>query len=155
MRGLGTIGESAEMMTVFAAVIRFSALSDLPMLIAGEIGTGKKAFARAVHSLDPKRSQGPFVPVNRGAISTSLVESEFFGHRRGAFTGAQRERKGLFRSRLNSKDLTLLKNPSGVSSSSLAAKTENMPHLITATIPSGSISQDSVGLTLRIPKPST
>jgi transcriptional regulator with GAF, ATPase, and Fis domain len=52
MRGLGTIGESAEMMTVFPAVIRFSALSDLPVLIAGEIGTGKKALARAVHTLD-------------------------------------------------------------------------------------------------------
>lgn len=98
MRALGVIGESAGMMTVFRAVIRFSALSDLPVLIAGETGTGKEALARAVHSLDPKRSQGPFVPVNCGAISTGLVESEFFGHRRGAFTGAQRERKGLFRS---------------------------------------------------------
>jgi DNA-binding NtrC family response regulator len=98
MRGLGMIGESAGMMTVFRAVIRFSALSDLPVLIAGETGTGKEALARAVHSLDPKRSQGPFVPVNCGAISTALVESEFFGHRRGAFTGAERERKGLIRS---------------------------------------------------------
>jgi DNA-binding NtrC family response regulator len=98
MRGLGMIGESAGMMTVFRAVIRFSALSDLPVLIAGETGTGKEALARAVHSLDPKRSLGPFVPVNCGAISTALVESEFFGHRRGAFTGAERERKGLFRS---------------------------------------------------------
>ena len=98
MHGLGMIGESAGMMAVFRAVIRFSALSDLPVLIAGETGTGKEALARAVHSLDPKRSQGPFVPVNCGAISTTLVESEFFGHRRGAFTGAERERKGLIRS---------------------------------------------------------
>jgi DNA-binding NtrC family response regulator len=98
MRDLGMIGESAGMMTVFRAVIRFSALSDLPVLIAGETGTGKEALARAVHSLDPKRSQGPFVPVNCGAINTALVESEFFGHRRGAFTGAERERKGLIRS---------------------------------------------------------
>jgi transcriptional regulator with PAS, ATPase and Fis domain len=98
MRGLGLIGESAAMMTVFRAVIRYSALSDLPVLIAGETGTGKEALARAVHSLDPKRKQGPFVPVNCGAISRALVESEFFGHRRGAFTGADRERKGLFRS---------------------------------------------------------
>jgi DNA-binding NtrC family response regulator len=98
MHGLGMIGESAGMMTVFRAVIRFSALSDLPVLIAGETGTGKEALARAVHSLDPKRSQGPFVPVNCGAISTTLAESEFFGHRRGAFTGAERERKGLIRS---------------------------------------------------------
>jgi two-component system, NtrC family, response regulator PilR len=98
MRGLGMIGESAGMMNVFRAVIRFSALSDLPVLIAGETGTGKEALARAVHGLDPKRSHGPFVPVNCGAISTTLVESEFFGHRRGAFTGADRERKGLIRS---------------------------------------------------------
>jgi two-component system response regulator PilR (NtrC family) len=98
MRGLGLIGESAAMMTVFRAVIRYGALSDLPVLIAGETGTGKEALARAVHSLDPKRNQGPFVPVNCGAISRALVESEFFGHRRGAFTGADRDRKGLFRS---------------------------------------------------------
>jgi len=98
MRALGLIGESAEMMTVFLAAIRFSAVSDLPVLISGETGTGKEALARAVHSLDPKRNQGPFVPVNCGAISRALVESEFFGHRRGAFTGAERERKGLIRS---------------------------------------------------------
>jgi DNA-binding NtrC family response regulator len=98
MRGLGMIGESAAMTAVFRAVIRFSAVSDLPVLIAGETGTGKEALARAVHSLDPKRKQGPFVPVNCGAISRDLVESEFFGYRRGAFTGAERERKGLFRS---------------------------------------------------------
>jgi two-component system response regulator PilR (NtrC family) len=98
MRGLGMIGESAAMMAVFRAVIRYSTLSDLPVLIAGETGTGKEALARAIHSLDPKRNQGPFVPVNCGAVSRALVESEFFGHRRGAFTGADRERKGLFRS---------------------------------------------------------
>ena len=98
MRGLGMIGESAGMMSAFRAVIRFSALSDLPVLIIGETGTGKEALARAVHSLDPRRSQGPFVPVNCAAINTALIESEFFGHRRGAFTGAERERKGLFRS---------------------------------------------------------
>jgi DNA-binding NtrC family response regulator len=98
MRGLGLIGESAAMMTVFRSVVRFSTLSDLSVIIAGETGTGKEALARAVHSLDPKRNQGPFVPVNCGAISKALVESDFFGHRRGAFTGAERERKGLFRS---------------------------------------------------------
>jgi two-component system, NtrC family, response regulator PilR len=98
MRGLGLIGESAAMMAVFRAIFRFSALSDLPVLISGETGTGKEALARAVHRLDPKRSQGPFIPVNCGAISATLAESEFFGHRRGAFTGAERDRKGLFRS---------------------------------------------------------
>jgi transcriptional regulator with PAS, ATPase and Fis domain len=98
MHGLGMVSESAAMMKVFRAVIRFSALSDLPVLITGETGTGKEGLARAVHSLDPKRSRGPFVAVNCGAISAALVESEFFGHRRGAFTGAERDRKGLIRS---------------------------------------------------------
>jgi DNA-binding NtrC family response regulator len=98
MHDLGMVGESATMMGGFRSVIRFSALSDLPVLITGETGTGKEGLARAVHCLDPNRSQGPFVAVNCGAISASLAESEFFGHRRGAFTGADRERKGLIRS---------------------------------------------------------
>ena len=98
MRDLGMVGESATMMRVFRSVVRFSALSDLPVLITGETGTGKEGLARALHHLDPRRSQGPFVPLNCGAISASLAESEFFGHRRGAFTGAERERKGLIRS---------------------------------------------------------
>jgi len=98
MRRMGMVGESGTLMRVFRSVIRFSALSDLPVLITGETGTGKEGLARAVHRLDPKRGQGPFVAVNCGAISAGLAESEFFGHRRGAFTGAERERKGLFRS---------------------------------------------------------
>jgi two-component system nitrogen regulation response regulator GlnG len=98
MRRMGLVGESVTMLRVFRSVLRFSALSDLPVLITGETGTGKEGLARAVHGLDPKRSRGPFVAVNCGAISAGLVESEFFGHRRGAFTGAERERKGLIRS---------------------------------------------------------
>jgi DNA-binding NtrC family response regulator len=98
MHRLGMVAKSATMLRVFRSVIRFSALSDLPVLITGETGTGKEGLARAVHRLDPKRSRGPFVAVNCGAISAGLAESEFFGHRRGAFTGAERERKGLIRS---------------------------------------------------------
>jgi DNA-binding NtrC family response regulator len=98
MHRMGMVGKSATMMGVFRSVIRFSALSNLPVLITGETGTGKEGLARAVHHLDPNRSRGPFVAVNCGAISASLAESEFFGHRRGAFTGAERERKGLIRS---------------------------------------------------------
>jgi DNA-binding NtrC family response regulator len=98
MHGLGMVGESSTMKGVFRSVIRFSSLSNLPVLITGETGTGKEGLARAVHRLDPNRCRGPFVAVNCGAISASLAESEFFGHRRGAFTGAERERKGLIRS---------------------------------------------------------
>jgi len=98
MRDLDMIGSSTAIMQVFRSVVRFSTLSDLPVLISGETGTGKEGLARALHRLDPKRSSGPFVAVNCGAITTPLAESEFFGHRRGAFTGADRDRKGLMRS---------------------------------------------------------
>jgi DNA-binding NtrC family response regulator len=98
MRTMDMLGESAAMMGVFRRVVSFSRLSDLPVLITGETGTGKEGLARALHQLDRKRCTGPFVPVNCGAIVQSLAESEFFGHRRGAFTGAERSRKGLIRS---------------------------------------------------------
>jgi len=98
MRTMGMVGQSAAMMRVFRRVASFSRLSDLPVLITGETGTGKEGLARALHRFDRKRRTGPFVPVNCGAIVPSLAESEFFGHRRGAFTGAERDRKGLIRS---------------------------------------------------------
>lgn len=97
MRQLGIIGESQEMLAVFRLMQRVSALSDLPVLITGETGTGKELIANALYRLDPKRCDGPFVALNCGAISAGIAESELFGHRRGAFTGAERERKGLFR----------------------------------------------------------
>jgi DNA-binding NtrC family response regulator len=98
LRSMGIVGQSAPMMRVFRRVVSFSRLSDLPVLITGDTGTGKEGLARALHQLDRKRCTGPFVPVNCGAIVPSLAESEFFGHRRGAFTGAERDRKGLIRS---------------------------------------------------------
>jgi transcriptional regulator with GAF, ATPase, and Fis domain len=93
----GIVGNSPSMLAVFRKAIHFGNLSDLPVLITGETGTGKELLARAIHRLDPKRWQKAFVPVNCAAINPGLVESELFGHRRGAFTGAERDRKGLIR----------------------------------------------------------
>ncbi|MCY2973318.1 MAG: sigma-54 dependent transcriptional regulator [Planctomycetota bacterium] len=86
---------SATMHKVFEQVRR-AAVSSLPILIRGESGTGKELVARELHRLSD-RSNKPFVAVNTAAISESLIESELFGHIRGAFTGADRNREGVFR----------------------------------------------------------
>ncbi len=75
--------------------VRLAADSDATVLIAGESGTGKELVARALHA-SSRRKDGAFVVVNCGAIPESLVESELFGHRRGAFTGATEDRRGKF-----------------------------------------------------------
>ena len=85
---------SAEMKTVIAHARRVAARS-IPVLIEGESGTGKELMARAIHNAG-QRANKPFIPVNCGAVPTELVESEFFGHKKGAFTGAQTDRKGHF-----------------------------------------------------------
>ncbi|MFN3712605.1 MAG: sigma-54-dependent transcriptional regulator [Alcanivoracaceae bacterium] len=72
------------------------ARSQAPIYIAGESGSGKERVARLIHALGPRREK-PFVAVNCGAIPSELMESEFFGHRKGSFTGAHEDRKGLFR----------------------------------------------------------
>ena len=97
MRGLGMVGDSATMDGVFRWILRVSPLSELPVLLSGETGTGKELVARSIHRLDPRRADGPFVAVNCGAIVSGLAESELFGHRRGAFTGALHDRLGLVR----------------------------------------------------------
>jgi transcriptional regulator with GAF, ATPase, and Fis domain len=97
MDQLDVVGRSDQLIDVFRWVLRVSVLSDVPALICGATGTGKELVARAIHSLDPKRSRGPFVAINCAAIAPPLAEAELFGHRRGAFTGADRDRPGLFR----------------------------------------------------------
>lgn len=97
MAQLGLIGVSQAMLTLFRWALRASKLSDLPTLITGETGTGKEVLVKAISKLDLKRSGSPVVALNCSALSAGLAESELFGHRRGAFTGAERDRKGLFR----------------------------------------------------------
>ena len=88
------VGQTPAMQQV-ATLIERVAPTDSSVLVLGETGTGKELVARRVHELSA-RSEMPFVPVNCGALPEHLVESEFFGHRKGAFTGADRSRTGLF-----------------------------------------------------------
>jgi len=88
------IGTSRVMQQVFAEAHQ-AAPSRATVLLRGESGTGKEAVARAVHYLSPRR-EAPFIKVNCAALSESLLESELFGHEKGAFTGAAGERKGRF-----------------------------------------------------------
>ncbi len=88
------LGES-EVMRHLRAQIAKLARSQAPVFIQGESGTGKEVIARLIHDLGP-RAQGPFVPINCGAIPAELMESELFGHRKGSFTGATADRRGLF-----------------------------------------------------------
>ncbi len=88
------IGESAPMQKLRAQV-RKVARSQAPVYISGESGSGKEMVARLIHRIGP-RADGAFIPVNCGAIPSELMESEFFGHRKGSFTGASSDREGLF-----------------------------------------------------------
>ena len=88
------IGDSPPMQQVRATIAKL-ARSQAPVYISGESGVGKELVARLIHEQGP-RASGPFVPVNCGAIPSELMESEFFGHKKGSFTGAQTDKEGLF-----------------------------------------------------------
>jgi two-component system NtrC family response regulator len=86
------LGTSPPMQQVFKTIRRVAG-SDIPVLVVGESGTGKELVARAIHE-ESARKRGPFVAINCGAIPDTLLESELFGHEKGAFTGAHVQRKG-------------------------------------------------------------
>ncbi len=88
------IGEAPAMQDIFRAIGRLSQ-SDLTVLISGESGTGKELVAESLHQHSPRHS-GPFIAINTGAIPGDLIESELFGHEKGAFTGALAQHKGRF-----------------------------------------------------------
>jgi two-component system response regulator PilR (NtrC family) len=88
------LGDSAVMQTIRSTIAKL-ARSQAPVYISGESGTGKELVARLIHAKGP-RNDNRFVPVNCGAIPSELMESEFFGHRKGSFTGAVSDKQGLF-----------------------------------------------------------
>jgi two-component system NtrC family response regulator len=90
----GMLGTCGKMQEVFS-IIRKVATTDAPVLITGESGTGKELVARAMHRLSVRQAS-PFIVINCGAIPENLLESELFGHEKGAFTGAHVQRKGRF-----------------------------------------------------------
>ena len=90
------LGDSVAMQQLREMIVRV-ARSQAPVHISGESGTGKELVAKLIHGPGPRRD-GPFVPVNCGAIPTELMESELFGHKRGSFTGAVSDKKGLIQS---------------------------------------------------------
>jgi transcriptional regulator with PAS, ATPase and Fis domain len=90
----GIVGESKKMKELFN-VVRSITETDVTVLIQGETGTGKELIARAIHYNGPRRAKR-FVSINCGALTETLLESELFGHEKGAFTGASAQRKGIF-----------------------------------------------------------
>ena len=100
VRGLdcpGLVGVSEALHKVVQQSRRAAAVSDAPVIIYGESGTGKQRIAELIHSWDGKRCDHAFISVNCAAITGSLAESELFGHKKGAFTGATESREGYFR----------------------------------------------------------
>lgn len=94
VHSLGALQSRCASMRRVFSISRSVAPTDANVLVLGENGTGKELLARAIHDISPRNTEA-FVPINCAAISADLLESELFGHRRGAFTGAQADRKGL------------------------------------------------------------
>ncbi len=90
----GIVGDSRPLRTAVGRARR-AAIRGVSVLLLGESGSGKEMFAQAIHKTSP-RAKGPFVPINCAAIARELLESELFGHKKGAFTGAERDRTGAF-----------------------------------------------------------
>jgi transcriptional regulator with PAS, ATPase and Fis domain len=95
-RALGFITASDSIVPILRQANKAATVSDVTVLIDGETGTGKQVLARSIHTLDQKRRPFSFVTAHCSTISESIAESELFGHRRGAFTGAVADRPGLF-----------------------------------------------------------
>lgn len=91
---MGLLGKSAPMQTLYEQ-IRNAAMSEAPVLICGESGTGKDLVAHAIHKMS-RRKDGPFIKMNCASLNQYLLESELFGHKKGAFTGALSDRQGRF-----------------------------------------------------------
>jgi DNA-binding NtrC family response regulator len=113
----GLVGTTPDMIELFAKLQRYAPTS-MSMVIQGETGTGKERVAQAIHDASPRRDK-PFVAVNCAAVADTLLEAELFGHVRGAFTGADRARDGLF---VEADGGTLLFDEVGEMSSAMQAK---------------------------------
>src|SRR5690606_33495612 len=96
----GILAGNTQQMKDLRHLIGVVAPTDATVLVVGETGTGKELVSRAIHEQSHRR-RGPFVPVNCGALSEHLLESELFGHVKGAFTGATAARRGLFETASN------------------------------------------------------
>jgi hypothetical protein len=92
----GTFGDNPRLLDALE-IAEKAAPTDLPVLVDGESGTGKELMAKVIHA-NGARADKPYISVNCGAIPDSLLESELFGHKKGAFTGAANDRKGKFES---------------------------------------------------------